>query len=325
MAARIGAKKRSASYWLCARHRSAMFSTVASPLAMYGARGGGTRGTSWPRTAVRRPPTKAHCPSSRAHTARCTCAGTSRDASSRDLGIARGRLVAANLPFSRSFTYAVSARLTISASSPSGSAWRHQVLRAAQQRHRRAVDRQLEEVAVFREWLDRSAPPDGGRHVRPRKAPRQELLDRALRLVARLGEKAGMVFDGEVRREQAQRRQVQEAIPQHGQDDRERACGAGGRDVVAGAVLGEMEDLRGSIRRATRSPRRGRGDARRARRSARRGRPPSGARVRRGAGRRRGARSSVRCEGPFVIGTKLSPRDVRTGPIATARLIKEKL
>ena len=123
-----------------------------------------------------------------------------------------------------------------------GNGMAQQILRVPQLRDHRRAGGELDEVAVRRQRVDgegslRIAVATSGRGT----ASREQLADLALGLERRGGQQLPMVL-GQVRDEQAQRRQVQPAVGEHVQDHRELPRRAGGGDAVAGAVLGQVED-----------------------------------------------------------------------------------
>lgn len=58
-----------------------------------------------------------------------------------------------------------------------------------------------------------------------------------------LPEKLSVIVDGQVRREQAQRRQIEAAVAQHGQNDRKGPDHSRGSGAVASSVFGQQEHL----------------------------------------------------------------------------------
>ena len=87
----------------------------------------------------------------------------------------------------------------------------------------------------------RANAPNRRRDIGLRKPPRQQLLDLDLRLVDRPPEQREMVLVVQARREEAHRREVQQAVGQHRNDHREPSRGVGGFHPVVGLVLREVE------------------------------------------------------------------------------------
>jgi hypothetical protein len=90
----------------------------------------------------------------------------------------------------------------------------------------------------------RREPTNGSRDRWLRFQASNELLRLSLAFVPRHAQHFPMVLGREMRREEPDGRQIQQAIAEHLKNNRELACGPGGRDSSVGGVLRQVKDVR---------------------------------------------------------------------------------